>query len=60
MSWASCPCSSPRPEEQESIGATLAALDDKVRVHPEIARTAGEYRVLLADLLMTGALSPGA
>ncbi|MFF7532571.1 restriction endonuclease subunit S [Streptomyces bobili] len=50
----------PPPEEQESIGATLAALDDKVRVHTEIARTAGEYRALLADLLMTGALSPGA
>jgi hypothetical protein len=50
----------PPPEEQESIGATLAALDEKVRVHTEIVRATGEYRALLADLLMTGGLSPGA
>ncbi|MFC9463573.1 restriction endonuclease subunit S [Streptomyces coelicoflavus] len=42
--------------EQRAIGETLAALDEKVRVHTEIARATGEYRALLADLLMTGAL----
>nr|WP_272923423.1 restriction endonuclease subunit S [Streptomyces sp. SID5643] len=47
----------PPSAEREAIGATLAALDEKVRVHSEIARAAGEYRGTLADLLMTGALS---
>jgi restriction endonuclease S subunit len=42
--------------ERKAIGETLAALDEKVRIHQEIARTTGEYRALLADLLMTGAL----
>ncbi|MEV6739301.1 restriction endonuclease subunit S [Streptomyces sp. NPDC051104] len=51
------PVSVPPAEEQKAIGDTLAALDEKVRVHTEIARTTGEYRSLLADLLMTGALS---
>ncbi|MFE1288779.1 restriction endonuclease subunit S [Streptomyces sp. NPDC058751] len=50
----------PPPAEQGAIGDTLAALDEKVRVHTEIARVTGEYRALLADLLMAGALSPGA
>ncbi|MDX2938004.1 restriction endonuclease subunit S [Streptomyces ipomoeae] len=49
----------PPPGEQRDIGETLAALDEKVRVHTEIARATGEYRALLADLLMTGELSPG-
>ncbi|MFI5686835.1 hypothetical protein [Streptomyces sp. NPDC051636] len=39
--------------EQEAIGETLAALDEEVRIHTGIAR-AGEYRALLADLLMAG------
>ncbi|CAL9489985.1 hypothetical protein SUDANB6_03226 [Streptomyces sp. enrichment culture] len=46
----------PPSAEQKAAGETLAALDEKVRVHTEIARAAGEYRALLADLLMTGAL----
>ncbi|CQR63288.1 restriction endonuclease subunit S [Streptomyces leeuwenhoekii] len=46
----------PPTAEQKAIGETLAALDEKVRVHTEIARATGEYRALLADLLMTGAL----
>ncbi|MFI5676446.1 restriction endonuclease subunit S [Streptomyces cellulosae] len=45
--------------EQKAIGETLGALDEKVRIHQEIARTTGEYRALLADLLMTGALPFG-
>ncbi|MFI7504287.1 restriction endonuclease subunit S [Streptomyces sp. NPDC049687] len=49
----------PPPAEQKAIGDTLAALDEKVRVHTEIARATGEYRGLLADLLMRGAMSPG-
>lgn len=49
----------PPPAEQKAIGETLAALDEKVRVHTEIARATGEYRGLLADLLMTGTLSSG-
>ncbi|MFF4785091.1 restriction endonuclease subunit S [Streptomyces griseorubiginosus] len=47
----------PPPAERKAIGETLAALDEKVRVHTEIARVTGEYRGMLADLLMTGALS---
>ncbi|MEW1600381.1 restriction endonuclease subunit S [Streptomyces sp. NPDC093808] len=46
----------PPEAEQRAIGETLAALDEKVRVHTEIARATGEYRAVLADLLMTGAL----
>ncbi|MER5976731.1 restriction endonuclease subunit S [Streptomyces sp. NPDC001857] len=49
----------PPPTERQAIGETLAALDEKVRAHTEIARTASEYRALLADLLMTGALPLG-
>ncbi|MEU6228712.1 restriction endonuclease subunit S [Streptomyces sp. NPDC047042] len=48
----------PPPAEQRAIGATLAALDEKVRLHTEIARATGEFRGTLADLLMTGVLSP--
>ncbi|MEU5040177.1 restriction endonuclease subunit S [Streptomyces griseorubiginosus] len=47
----------PPPAERKAIGETLAALDEKVRVHAEIARVTGDYRSALADLLMTGALS---
>jgi hypothetical protein len=50
----------PPIEEQQAVGETLAALDEKVRVHSEIARATAEYRELLADLLMTGALAPSA
>ncbi|MFF9526099.1 restriction endonuclease subunit S [Streptomyces achromogenes] len=46
----------PPAAEQKAIGETLAALDEKIRVHTEIARTTGEYRGILADLLMAGAL----
>ncbi|WP_314223796.1 restriction endonuclease subunit S [Streptomyces zaehneri] len=49
----------PPADEQRAIGETLAALDEQVRVHTEIARAAGEYRGLLADLLMAGALPAG-
>jgi hypothetical protein len=47
----------PPPAERQAIGETLAALDEKVRVHTEIAQATGEYRSTLADLLMTGALA---
>lgn len=47
----------PPPAERQAIGETLAALDEKVRVHTEIAQATGEYRSALADLLMTGALA---
>ncbi|MDT0463497.1 restriction endonuclease subunit S [Streptomyces gibsoniae] len=49
----------PPPAEQETIGATLAALDDKVRAHTEIARATGEYRAALTEALMSGALAAG-
>lgn len=42
---------------QEAIGATLSALDDKIRAHTEIARATAEYRGALADAFMTGVLS---
>lgn len=48
------PVSLPPPRVQRDIGATLAALDDKIRIHEEISRTTGELRTVLADLLMTG------
>lgn len=47
----------PPPAERKAIGEALAALDEKARVHSEIARATDEYRSTLADLLMTGALS---
>ena len=47
----------PPTAEQESIGATLAALDDKIQAHAEIARATGVYRDVLADALMNGVLS---
>ena len=47
----------PPPAEQQAIGATLAALDDKIRAHNELARVTAEYRSALADGLMTGVLS---
>jgi hypothetical protein len=50
----------PPVEEQEAIGATLAALDDKIRAHAEIAQVTGEFRRALADALTTGMLSAGA
>lgn len=47
----------PPYEEQQAIGATLAALDDKIRAHTEIARATGEYRDALADALLAGVLT---
>lgn len=47
----------PPTAEQEAIGATLAALDDKIRAHTEIARATRAYRGVLADALMSGVLS---
>jgi type I restriction enzyme S subunit len=47
----------PPPAERQAIGETLGVLDEKVRVHTEIAQATGEYRSALADLLMTGALA---
>ncbi|MFI8088257.1 restriction endonuclease subunit S [Streptomyces sp. NPDC086080] len=44
----------PPEAEQRTIGATLAALDEKVRAHSEIARVTGEYRRTLAEALLTG------
>ncbi|MBB5127321.1 restriction endonuclease S subunit [Streptomyces albaduncus] len=46
----------PPTAEQESIGATLAALDAKIQTHTEIARVTRDYRSVLADALMTGVL----
>jgi type I restriction enzyme S subunit len=47
----------PPDAEQRAIGATLAALDDKIHWHTEIARATGEYRDALADALVTGVLT---
>ncbi|MFJ9997921.1 restriction endonuclease subunit S [Streptomyces werraensis] len=55
---ADLPVLLPPPAEQKAIGDILAALDEKVRIHTQIAQATGEYRGLLADLLMTGALPP--
>ncbi|MBN3928655.1 restriction endonuclease subunit S [Streptomyces verrucosisporus] len=41
---------------QREIGGQLAALDEKVRIHTEIARTTAELRGTLEDLLFTGLL----
>ncbi|MEU1850247.1 restriction endonuclease subunit S [Streptomyces sp. NPDC019990] len=46
----------PPDAEQVAIGATLAALDDKIRAHTEIARATRAYRSALADALMHGVL----
>jgi type I restriction enzyme S subunit len=46
----------PPAAEREAIGATLAALDDKIRAHARIARTTAEYRSVLADALTAGVL----
>ncbi|MFF7471137.1 restriction endonuclease subunit S [Streptomyces sp. NPDC008092] len=48
----------PPAAEQAAIGATLAALDDKIQAHTEIARVTGAYRGVLVDALMSGVLSP--
>ncbi|MEW2397847.1 restriction endonuclease subunit S [Streptomyces sp. NPDC046862] len=47
----------PPAAEQAAIGATLAALDDKIHAHTEIARATRAYRSALADALMNGVLS---
>lgn len=49
----------PPPEEQRRIGDTLAALDEKIRVHTEIVKTTEELRATVADLLVTGNLRAG-
>ncbi|CAM5743694.1 hypothetical protein SALBM311S_01440 [Streptomyces alboniger] len=46
----------PPAAEQAAIGATLAALDDKIEAHTEIARATRAYRSALADALMNGVL----
>lgn len=50
----------PPAADRKAIGDTLAALDEKIRLHTEIARVTGEYRSTLADLLMAGSLPPEA
>jgi type I restriction enzyme S subunit len=47
----------PPAAEQTGIGATLAALDDKIQAHTEIARATSEYRDALADALLAGVLT---
>ncbi|MBQ0830816.1 restriction endonuclease subunit S [Streptomyces tagetis] len=47
----------PPQAEQRAIGATLAALDEKIRAHTEIARTTVQYRAVLADALLTGVVT---
>lgn len=44
----------PPVQVQRDIGEQLAALDEKIRVHTEIARTAAEIRDVLTALLFTG------
>jgi type I restriction enzyme S subunit len=52
------PVALPPAAEQAAIGATLAALDDKIQAHTEIARATRAYRGVLADALMSGVLPP--
>ncbi|MFI8203649.1 restriction endonuclease subunit S [Streptomyces sp. NPDC085937] len=47
----------PPAAEQKAIGATLAALDDKIQAHTELARATRAYRSVLADALTSGSLS---
>ncbi|UUU23161.1 restriction endonuclease subunit S [Streptomyces sp. DSM 40750] len=47
----------PSVAEQTAIGATLAALDDKIQAYAEITRATRAYRSVLADALMNGVLS---
>ena len=47
----------PPTAQQEAIGATLAALDDKIQAHTEIVRATRDYRAVLADALTNGLLS---
>ncbi|MFI1757291.1 restriction endonuclease subunit S [Streptomyces sp. NPDC020571] len=47
----------PPATEQQTIGETLAALDEKIRVHSEITRVTGEYRRTLAEALLAGAFT---
>lgn len=54
---AGLPVVLPPPGEQRRIGAVLGALDEKIRVHEEIARTTGLLRESLAGLLMSGKVS---
>ncbi|WP_405644051.1 restriction endonuclease subunit S [Streptomyces uncialis] len=49
----------PPLEEQQRIGRTLAALDEKIRLHTEIVNTTKELRSVVADLLVTGNLLAG-
>ena len=51
------PVSVPPAAEQAAIGATLAALDDKIQAHAEIVRATRAYRGALADALTNGILS---
>ncbi|SFJ82314.1 restriction endonuclease subunit S [Streptomyces pini] len=50
------PVALPPLHTQREIGGQLAALDEKVRIHTEIARTTAELRETLGDLLFTGLL----
>ncbi|WP_369223549.1 restriction endonuclease subunit S [Streptomyces sp. R39] len=47
----------PPATEQAAIGATLAALDDKIQAYTELARATSDYRSALADALTNGVLS---
>lgn len=51
---AGLPVVLPPVDEQRRIGAVLQALDEKIRVHEEIARTTGMLRESLAGVLMSG------
>ena len=53
---AGLPVVLPPLAEQHRIGAVLGALDEKIRVHEEIARTTGLLRESVAGLLMSGQL----
>ncbi|MFI7018755.1 restriction endonuclease subunit S [Streptomyces sp. NPDC050164] len=48
----------PPVDQQRDIGVALAAVDEKIRAHEDIVRTAGVLRDTLSDLLMSGRLPP--
>ncbi|MGW3800028.1 restriction endonuclease subunit S [Streptomyces clavifer] len=51
---AALPVVLPPLVEQHRIGSLLGALDEKIRMHEEIARTTGLLRESVAGLLMSG------
>ncbi len=50
------PVTLPPQDQQRDIGAALAAVDEKIKIHEEIVRTSRALRETLSELLMSGAL----